>query len=224
VPKADNPALGPGTAVAAGAVFVGLFCLVLWGDRLLPRAVAEDLGARIWPAGALAPWDRIPRGLPLQAKLLIDPPSRAFMSSYEDQDQLLAALRARAEGRTITPDQAREAANDAPPEPRRAAAAEIARPGGAGLSCYALRFDDRPGHLMVRHGPDEFEIREADLYAWIVSGCAQAVKDDGSTLGPVDLTGRILTAIPDAPRFLAQRRAWMARLDQQRRFDPDRRL
>ena len=228
MPKADNPSLDPGlgstlgagTAVAAGLVFVGAFCLVLWGDRLAPKpAAAEPLGAETWGAGQLAPWDRLPPGRPLPIKLMISPPSKAFMSSYEDQEQLLAALRARAEGRTLTPDQAREAANDAPPEARRAAAAEIARPGAAGLSCYALRFDDEAGHLMVRHGPDEFEIREADLYAWIVSGCAQAVKDGGDTLGAEDLTGRILSSIPDQPRFQAQRRVWTARLDHQRQLD-----
>ena len=220
MPKADSPALGPATATAAGAIFIGVFCLVLWGDRLLPKPpAAEDLSASGWQAGQLAPWDRIGKGLPLQVKLMLNPPSKTFMSSYEDQEQLLAALQARAEGRVITPDQAREAANDAPVQAGRAAAAEIVRPGGAGLSCYALRGDDRTGHMMVRHGPDEFEIRGGDLHAWIVSGCAQAVKAEGETLGPADLTGRILTAIPDQPRFQAQRRIWTARLDQQRRFD-----
>ena len=228
MPKADNPALapnfgvtlGPGTAVAAGLAFVAAFCLVLWGDRLLPKpAPAEPLGAETWAAGQLPPWDRMPSGMPLQVNLIINPPSKAFMSSYEDQEQLMAALRARAEGRILTPDQARDAANDAPPEAGHAAAAEIARPGGAGLSCYALRFNDEAGHLMVRHGPDEFEIREGDLYAWIVSGCAQAVKAGGDTLGVEDLTGRILSSIPDQTRFQAQRRAWTARLGQQRQLD-----
>jgi hypothetical protein len=105
VPKADNPTLGPATATASGVIFIGVFCLVLWGDRLLPKPPApDDLSAAGWQAGDLAPWDRIAGGLPLQVKLVPPPPSKSFTSSYEDQEQLLAALRARAEGRVITPD------------------------------------------------------------------------------------------------------------------------
>jgi hypothetical protein len=73
------------------------------------------------------------------------------------------------------------------------------------ILCAALNRDNEVEHIMIKSGPSQYDLGGASLPEWIVSGCAQAVQNSGSTVGMRQLSIEMYNLIPDTPKYAKDR-------------------
>ena len=83
------------------------------------------------------------------------------------------------------------------------------------VACFAIRKPDGKGteHWVIKYSDSKMGGDEtAELWAWVLSGCAQSVHDNATTLSPAALNVTMLGLMPKTADYAERRRRWQAHL------------
>jgi hypothetical protein len=191
-----------GVALLAGGVFVSVFAASWWGLPLL-RA---DRAASTTGLGVHAAW--APANLKLQKGKALDPKSRAARDR-ETEDAGLQII-AMAKGVKFPPDLVASARDDGPPNENYLRFATVAAGDGRSIACAARLDHGRLEHVMLPYtadGIDESDTGDPGLAQYLLSGCAQAMRDHGALVTKVQFMQTMMALLPQTPKYDRERRS-----------------
>ncbi|ESQ89738.1 hypothetical protein [Asticcacaulis benevestitus] len=94
------------------------------------------------------------------------------------------------------------------------------------VACFAESSGYGTGHMIVKSDGTRALLRRSNLYSWIVSGCADAIRTRGRQMNRVQVQVTLRDLLPDTPEYAEMRREILTQLNSKpvRRYQtrPDR--
>lgn len=116
-------------------------------------------------------------------------------------------LAAEEQGVHVSEDLIAHVRNDAPPRPGQVRFAELPGKEGGRLICASMLIQGQVAHFATTYLPDE--IRDPDqalLAEYVLSGCAQAIRDRSRIVTPAQYAKAVIPSLPADQRYASTRK------------------
>ncbi len=137
------------------------------------------------------------------------PGRRAQPDDPQVMEAELQVLRLQAddEGVNVSDDMIAQARSDAPSAPNQVKLAELPGKNGGRLVCASMLIEGHIAHFATTYLPDEIrDPQQAMLPEYILSGCAQAIRDRSRLVTPAEYAKAVIPSLPAGRQYASVRK------------------
>ncbi len=194
-------------AFLAGGVFTVVFAASWWAlPGLTPKSPADEpMAFANKPAEVIGTFQEVLAGDERGSAGPVT--GKAAMAAQEDNEARMVLLAVRMKGHKASLEFIKAAQNDAPPNPALVRYAVIDAGSGKKTACVSTLSDGRVEHGQTTYSATEIDDNDgsAQLAQYILSGCAQAIRDHAKVLTHVQYLQQTSAILPKTRAYDAER-------------------